>query len=123
MQTIKDILSGFKYSKYQLYRRIEKLEGAGIINPSRGDRNEILLTDEEVNTIELLEQLESHKSIDSAITQLENEKLKMENERLREKAQRLTHEIQARDNIIQRLRGTIFVRLRQTTQKIVQFFK
>lgn len=123
MKTVKDILPTLGYSKYQLYRRIEKLEDAGLIKPDRGDRNEILLTDSQVNIIELLEKLEENKSISSAITQLENEQLKMENQQLREKTQRLSHEIEVRDNIIKRLRGTIFVKFRKAKQKIVDFFQ
>lgn len=113
-----------EYSKYQLYRRVERLENEGLIDPDRGDRNKYLFSNHDVSVLNsLAEKEKGGASVRSAITEIKNERLREENEELQEKTRRLENEIQARNNIIKRLRGTIFVKFRNGAQKIVDFFK
>lgn len=65
------------YSKSQIYSRIEKLVERELIDPpERGERNQYLLSPNDVKTLQHLEELEeNHDTIEAAITKLEEERI------------------------------------------------
>lgn len=105
LKTVKDLEIG--YSKPQLYRRIKRLIDNGLMDPERGSRGQYLLNSQEIEILERLNELEdNYKGVESAIVQLENERLKERVNELEDKNESLQNEIVARNNVIQRLRGS-----------------
>lgn len=113
------------YSKYQLYRRIERLENQGLIDPQRGGRNQILLSPHNISVLQRLAELEEgSKNVQSAILQLENEQLERENERLQDKNEQLQNELVARNNLIQRLTSPSWIQsLQEALRSALSHFK
>lgn len=112
------------FSKYQLYRRVERLEGRGLIDPERGGRNQILLSSHDITVLQRLAELEEgSRNVQSAILQLENEQLQRENERLQDKNQQLQNEIVARNNAIQRLTSSWLKSLQEAFRSALTYFK
>lgn len=121
-KTVEDL--DLSYSKSQLYRRIKRLIGQNIISPKRGARGQYLLSPGEINLLRRLRELEdSYKGVESAIVQLENEQLRERVNQLENKNQSLKNELVARNNIIQRLRGQWFDRLREGLKGVISWFK
>ena len=120
-KTVDDI--DLSYSKPQLYRRIKRLIGQDIISPKRGARGQYLLSPGEVNLLRRLSELEDSYSVGSAIVQLENEQLRQKVNELEDRNETLENEIVARNNIIQRLRGQWFDRIKQSWHSLVNRFK
>lgn len=111
------------FSKYQLYRRIERLQESGLIDPERGGRNQILLSSHDITVLQRLAELEEgSRNVQSAILQLENEQLQNENERLQDKNQQLQNEIVARNNVIQRLTTNWIKSLHEAFNSVVSHF-
>src|SRR6056297_509160 len=82
------------YSKYQLYRRIDRLEDSGLIDPERGGRNQILLKPEDIRVLRRLAELEdNYNNIQSAVLELENEILREEVSKLEDKNESLQYEL------------------------------
>lgn len=112
------------YSKYQLYRRVKRLEEENLIDPQRGGRNQILLKPEDVEVLQRLAELEhDYTNVQSAMVQLENEELQGKVNKLEGEKEKLENELVARNNVIQRLRGNWLERLQESFQSVVNWFK
>jgi len=112
------------YSKYQLYRRIDRLEDSGLIDPERGGRNQILLKPEDIRVLRRLAELEdNYNNIQSAVLELENEILREEVSKLEDKNESLQYELVARTNIIQSLRGKWWDKLKGIWHNLAYHFK
>lgn len=123
LKTVDNLEPQIDYSKPQLYRRISRLIENDLIDPQRGARGQYLLDPREVELLERLSELEDSYSVGSAIVQLENERLKEKVSKLEDRNETLENEIVARNNIIQRLRGKWFGKIKQSWRSFVDTFK
>lgn len=121
------------YSKSQVYWRIKKLVESGVMDPpQRGDRNQFLLTQEDIRLLQKLAELEErHNTVEDAIARLEevgvkegtDEKLRDRVENLEKKTQILENELAAQKDRLRHPGRKWVDKLKEGVNEVISWFK
>lgn len=113
------------YSKAQIYSRIEKLVENGLMDtPERGERNQYLLSPDDVKTLQKLEKLEkNHDTIEAAIGKLEEEVITEEAREEENEPGALENKQLTQEDRLQKFHQRWTNQLKEGMDKIKELFK